>query len=159
VRRCLALSRASYRMVTASPGVRALAAQRLARGHALTGDRDSTERALDEAVRLSELAAANPDRVPPWIYYQTPTRLEIQRAMCYRDLGLYSIAIHMFTRAIADRPPTFRRDRGQYLARLAVALVQLGQHDQAGAILDEARQLAEITGSARTTAELDRVTL
>ena len=156
-RRCIALSEASYRITTASPGVRALAAQQLARGHALTGDRERCERALDEAMRLSEQAATQPERTPPWIYYQSPARLEIQRAMCYRDLGLHARAADMLRRAIDELPATYRRDRGQYLARLAVALWRAGEQDEAHVVAAEARQLAETTGSARTMLELERV--
>jgi tetratricopeptide (TPR) repeat protein len=156
-KRCIALSRASYQITTASPGVRALAAQQLARGHALTGDRDECERAIDVAARLSEQAAADPERIPPWIYYQSSIRLDIQRAMCYRDLGMHSKAIDMVRRAIGALPATYRRDRGQYLARLAVALFHSGEPEEAGAVAAQARQLAEETGSIRTVLELQRI--
>src|SRR5262249_15180051 len=140
-----------------SSGVRALSMQQLARGYALAGDRAECERAFDEASRLSAQAVDAPDREPPWIYYQTPVRLEVQRAMCYRDLGLLQKAIDLLVPAIADLPAASRRDRGQYLARLAVAFAQAGEHEQATVAADEARQLARTTGSARTRCELDRL--
>jgi tetratricopeptide (TPR) repeat protein len=157
VRRCIALSEAACRITDTSPGVRALSVQQLARGYALAGDRVRCERALDEAFRLSALAGEEPDREPPWIYYQTPLRLEIQRGMCYRDLGAHRKAIDVLVQAIAQLPLTYRRDRGQYLARVAVAFAQAGDLKQAAAAAEEARQLAAATGSARTVTELSRL--
>ncbi len=155
--RCITLSSASLRITMASPGVRALSAQQLARGYALVRDREACERALDDAVSLSAKAATKPAGVPPWLYYQTPTRLEIQRAMCYRDLGMHGKAIGMLRKAIADLPDTYRRDRGQYLARLAVTLHEAGEVQEAAAVAGQARALATETGSARAMQELDRL--
>jgi hypothetical protein len=157
MRRSTALSKASCRVGGTSPGVRALSVQQLARAYALAGDRAGCERAMAEAARLSALAAADPEREPPWIYYQTPNRFEIQRGMCYRDLGLHEPAIEVLARAIAELPAAYRRDRGQYLARLALAFAQAGEREQAVATAQEARELAVATGSARTTTELDRL--
>ena len=156
-RRCIALSTASLRGTGVSAGVRALSAQQLARGHALVGDREACERALDDAVGLSAAAAAGCEQMPPWIYYQTPARLEVQRAMCYRDLGLHGRAVAMLRAAIAELPVTYRRDRGQYLARLAVTLNEAGEREEAAVVADQARGLAQETGSVRTLAELDRL--
>jgi tetratricopeptide (TPR) repeat protein len=155
--RCITLSAASLRITTASAGVRALSAQQLARGYALVGDRKACERTLEDAVGLSAKAATEPEQVAPWLYYQTPTRLEIQRAMCYRDLGLYGTAIGMLRMAIAELPGTYRRDRGQYLARLAVTLKEAGEAEEATVVAAQARALATETGSARAMLELDRL--
>jgi uncharacterized metal-binding protein len=59
--------------------------------------------------------------------------------------------------AIAELPGTYRRDRGQYLARLAVTLKEAGEAEEATVVAAQARALATETGSARAMLELDRL--
>ncbi len=75
----IGLSAAAQRQ-PASPGVRALAAQQEARGHALVGEAEDVERKLDEAAVLAAAAAERPDREPPWIYFYNGHYLAMQPA-------------------------------------------------------------------------------
>ncbi len=140
----------------ATPGVLALSQQQVARGYAATGDRSAAERALDRAVDLSQRAAADPEREPAWIYFLDETRVEVQRAIALRELGDNRRAADLFRAAIGRLPAGFVRDRGTYLARMAVALAGAGEREEASAATVEARDLAVRTGSARALREVER---
>jgi tetratricopeptide (TPR) repeat protein len=155
--RAVRLAESAVRVDGVTPGVLALAVQQSARAHAALGDRDAAERALDRAVDLSQRAAADVEREPPWVYFLNEQRITIQRAIAYRELGDHVRAVELFREAIGRLGAGFRRDRGAYLARLAVALVGAGEREEALVVAGEARELAEVTGSDRTLAEVRRV--
>ncbi|MGH3328800.1 MAG: helix-turn-helix domain-containing protein [Streptomycetales bacterium] len=73
------LSQAAQRSSAASPGVRALAAQQEARGYAMMGEGDSTDRKLDAATTLILLAAEHREDEPAWVYFFNPDFLGMQR--------------------------------------------------------------------------------
>jgi tetratricopeptide (TPR) repeat protein len=154
--RAVRLAESAVRVADVTPGVLALAVQQSARAHAALGDRSAAERALDRAVDLSGRAATSGDE-PPWVYFLDEQRITIQRAIAYRELGEHRRAVELFREAIGRLDPAFRRDRGQYLARLAVALAGAGEREEALAVAGQARELAEATGSDRTLAELGRI--
>lgn len=154
-RKAVRLAEASCRQPT-TPGVLALSHQQLARGLALAGDRAGTLRALGEAEELFAAAEHRRDDEPDWIYFHDAARMRIQRAMCLRDLGDHRAAADLLEAAIADLPARFSRDRGTYLARLAVTYALAGERDGALATAAEARALAVATRSARTLSEVDR---
>ena len=81
----LGLSRAAGRDPRVSPGLRALAAQQQARAHALLGEGEATDRALDEATEL--VGRTEPGHGPPWVYFFGPDYLRMQRGRAYRYLG------------------------------------------------------------------------
>ncbi len=141
----------------ATPGVLALSHQQLSRAYATTGRRADALRTLDRAADLTDRAQARRDAEPPWVYFAGPDRLHVQRAICLRELGDHRAAIGAFGAAIAALPTGYRRDRGQYLARLAVTYAQAGDAQSAAQVAAEARELAMATGSARTLAELSRM--
>lgn len=153
----VALGEAACRPAGASPGVLALNRQQLGRAYAMRGWRVEMLAALGEAERLSEVAGRRPDAEPPWIYFQDPARLQVQRALALRDAGDYRAAIALLEEAVAALPPEFRRDRGVYLARLAVAHVLAGDREAAVEVAGRARAAAGELGSARLGAELARV--
>jgi len=141
----------------ASPGVLAVSQQQVARAYAAVGRRAESLAAVDRADELMGRAEVARDAEPPWVYFADPVRLRIQRAMCLRELGDYGEAVEVFVEAIAALPDGYPRDRGTYLARLAVTYALAGERDGAAEVAAEARVLAEATGSARTLAELARV--
>ncbi|BCJ65083.1 helix-turn-helix domain-containing protein [Polymorphospora rubra] len=155
VRRAVALAEASARQAT-TPGVLALSEQQLARGLAAAGQRDDALRALDRAEAHSVAAMNNRDREPAWIYFSDPARLRIQRALALRELGDYREAADLFEQSLAGLPDGFTRDRGQYLARLAVTHALSGEREGALLIAGQARALGVSTGSERTLLEVRR---
>jgi transcriptional regulator with XRE-family HTH domain len=150
----IGLSRAAQRDGT-SPGIRALAAQQEARGHAITGDAEMTERMLDEAHRLTLAAAEHPDREPAWIYFFTPDYLDMQRARAYLYLpGRAAAAAELLTAGLAALPAEVRRSEwvAWYVADLANAYRLLGEPGEAERAAAEVARIAADTGSKRLAA-------
>jgi transcriptional regulator with XRE-family HTH domain len=150
----IGLSRAAQRDGT-SPGIRALAAQQEARGHAITGDAEMTERMLDQAHALTLAAVGQPDSEPPWIYFFNPDYLDMQRARAYLFLpGRAAAAAELLTAGLAALPASVRRSEwvAWYVADLANAYRQLGEHGEAAKAAAEVGEIAEETGSKRLAA-------
>lgn len=78
----------------------------------------------------------------------------MQRALCLREAGDHQAAIGLVEAGLRDLPASYTRDRGSYLARLAVTYALSGERDGARATAAQARVLAEATGSTRTLAEI-----
>ncbi|MGH3839087.1 MAG: helix-turn-helix domain-containing protein [Pseudonocardiaceae bacterium] len=140
-----------------SDAVLALVAQQEARGHALGGDAAATERALDRSAALTYAAAEDPDRAPPWVYFNDPDRLAFQRSVAYVELGRHADAVPLLTAALDRLDGGYDRDRGRYAGMLAFALAGAGDADGAVAVAKRAAELAVETGSALATRELRRV--
>jgi tetratricopeptide (TPR) repeat protein len=134
----------------ASPGVRALAVQQEARGHAMAGEGAETDRRLDQAVALAAAAAEHPDDEPPWVYFYGPAHLQLQRGLAYRLLGRYPQAIELLTAGLAAVPPQTRGSEwlGTYQCQLAVAHAQSGDLQTATVVLGEADRIVAATSSA-----------
>ncbi|WFE35860.1 helix-turn-helix transcriptional regulator [Micromonospora sp. WMMD975] len=148
------LSAAAARQ-SASPGVRAIATQQQARGHALIGDTSAVTDLLDRAVELSQTASQAPDREPPWIYFHSSAYLAMQRGLAYRLLGWNADAIEHLRRGLTGLPAEScgAAWTGPYLLRLAAALADTGDVDEAFAIYERAESLGRVT---RTTALVDQ---
>lgn len=135
--------------------VRALAALTEATGHAITGDRSETDRAIDTAADVlssaPEVAEGDPTQGR---YCELDLYLEITRAKCYLELGRADDAIGAFGVVLDNLPSDYHRDRGQYLARMARAYVMSGQPEAASSAASESLSIALATGSSRTVADL-----
>jgi len=154
-----------------TPAVEALAAERQARGWAMSGEGDHCERQLDEAARL--LATSSEHRgtdEPPWIYFFGEEHLPAQRGICYARLGRGDAAISVLDEALANLPGEYVRDRAWYrfwsarayahnnepgraatVARDAVqALIDAGSDG----VLNEARKLHASLARAKSTPEV-----
>ncbi|WP_067071828.1 helix-turn-helix domain-containing protein [Carbonactinospora thermoautotrophica] len=156
----IGLSQAAQRPARrVSPGVRALAAQQEARGHALAGDGDATERKLDEAQALAARAAEHPEDEPAWIYFYSPDFLTMQRGLAYRYLGRHAQAVELLTTGLAGLPEELRRAEwaAWYLYQLAVAHEQAGEPEQACAVAAEAADIARQTRAIRLRVQLQRL--
>jgi transcriptional regulator with XRE-family HTH domain len=140
-----------------SDAVLALIAQQEARGHALDGDAEATERALDRSAALAYAAADHPEDAPPWVYFQGPERLAFQRGVAYVELGRYADAAPLLSTALERLPDCYERDRARYAAELALALAGAGEADKALVVAFRAAELAAATGSALAIRELRRV--
>jgi hypothetical protein len=155
----IGLSEAAQNTPGASPGVRALAAQQEARGHALSGDGRQADRKLDEAGALVCRAAVHPEDEPPWVYFFNPDYLVMQRGLAWLYLGRYAQAAGLLAAGLAAMPAEVRESEwvAEYLARLATAHAHAGNPEQACAAAAEAASIARQTGSVRLAGKLDRL--
>lgn len=140
-----------------SDAVLALVAQQEARGHALHGDTEATERALDRSATLTHAAAEHPDQAPPWVYFTSPDRLAFQRGVAYVELGRYSEAAELLSTALHSLGPDYDRDRGRYAGMLALALAGTGEVEAALVHAKHGAELTVATGSTLAAQELRRV--
>lgn len=140
-----------------SDAVLALLAQQEARGHALEGDADTTERALDLSVALTYAAATHPEDAPPWVYFNGPDRLAFQRGVAYVELGRHGDAIPLLADALDALDGGYHRDRARYTTMLALAHAGAGEADAAVEHAKRGAELATRTGSALAARELRRV--
>ena len=81
----------------------------------------------------------------------------MQRGRCLSALGDHAKAAAVFQQAIRDLPPAFRRDRGVYLAREALAHAGARDPEEAAAIGMQAVAIAHDTQSGRVRDELAQV--
>jgi tetratricopeptide (TPR) repeat protein len=104
----LGLSRAAQRDKRVSPGIRALAVQQEARALALLGEREATERRLDDAFVLAEQSVAHPEDEPPWVYFYSPEYFMMQRGRAYRYLGRFDEAAELLEAGLNALAPELR---------------------------------------------------
>jgi tetratricopeptide (TPR) repeat protein len=137
----------------AEPGSRLHATAQTYRAHglALAREQGGALRALDEA---RELAADPRDGRSPWATWLDESYVDVQRGRCLALLGSHEQAAVVFQQAIRDLPPSYRRDRGVYLAREAQAHAGASDPDQAAATGMQALGIAAETGSGRIINEL-----
>jgi len=137
----------------AAAGVRAMAVQQEARGHAILGDGEACDRRLDEAEALAD----QPGTMPPWMYFYDPDFLTLQRALAFRYLGRHEQAIELFTGALDRVPAGIRRSDwvGWYVYQLGETYAAAGVTDCAAAAVDEAAEIARVTGAARLAGEVE----
>ena len=142
-----------------SPGLLAMAAQQEARGHALLGEEDDVDRLFDRAEELMAAAADRADREPPWIYFYTPGYLRMQRGLAYRILGRDHDAIAELRGGLGELDPAVVGSEfvAQYKLALAEAHHAVGDEDVAGQLVDEVRALADLTGSARLSSDVEQL--
>jgi tetratricopeptide (TPR) repeat protein len=96
------------------------------------------------------------DRDPssPWASWLDDSYIEVQRARCLSALGDHAKAAAIFRQAIDGLPDSFRRDRGVYLAREALAHARARDPEQAAAVGMQAVAIAADTQSGRVISEL-----
>ena len=130
--RCVRLAEAARRSVPGvSPGVRGMAAQMAARGHALGGDAGEAHRLLDEAQELIGRATERPEEEPPWMYFYGETWFTLQRGMAEMHLHRWQAAIDLLTTGLAALPGDYLRDRTWYRTCLTHSLAAAGESRQA----------------------------
>ncbi|TQN32652.1 helix-turn-helix protein [Haloactinospora alba] len=143
------LSQAAQRHGT--PGVRAMAAQQEARGHALANDADETERCLDNAESLIEQAIEHPESEPPWVYFYSLDYLQMQRARAYMYLGYHESAAHLLSTSLDALPD--EQKHTEWTAWYKVDLAKLYRHlhatELAEKVLEEVQTVASTTQSSR----------
>jgi transcriptional regulator with XRE-family HTH domain len=148
------LAEAAQRMARPRSRLAAVARTYEAYGHALRGDADESERAIDDVRNALDGAAADPT---PWGVWLNSSYVEIHRAQGLEALGKHDQAAEGFAAAIRMVPDGYHRDRGVYMARQAVALAGARAPEQAATIGMHALTVAGDTGSGRITNELARL--
>ncbi|RZU49454.1 helix-turn-helix protein [Krasilnikovia cinnamomea] len=154
----ISLSEAAAEQARA-PGIRAMAEQQRARGHALLGDTGDVDRLLDLAEEHLGAATEQPDGEPPWTYFYSPGYLRMQRGLAYRLLGRNGDAIEQLREGLADAGPELINAEfvAKYKIHLAQAHLAVGDTDVARRYLDEVRALAATTGSEQLARDVDRM--
>jgi transcriptional regulator with XRE-family HTH domain len=115
------------------PRVRGLAAQREAQGHALGGDYDACQRALERASRW--LSEDEPTGSPVIGTTSVADPAAMTAGWCMVDLGRAKLAMPMLRRELDRIPMAASRSRARYGARLAIALVDGDEIEEACAVM------------------------
>jgi len=147
------LAAAAARMARPRSRLRATASVYGAHGYALAGQRSECLRAIDQAQQ----AAGSLDDGSHWATWLDTSYIEVQRGRCLTILGDHAGAAGVFQEAIRQMPSAFRRDRGVYLAREALAHAGAREPEQAAAAAMQAVTIAQDTQSGRVADELARV--
>ena len=147
------LADAASHMAIARSRIAATASCFGAHGFALAGQGPAAERAIDHALDL----AADVDDGSSWAIWLDEAYIQVQRARCLSTLGQHAKAAAVFGEAIGKLPESFRRDRGVYLARQALAYARARDPEQAAATGMRALDVAGDAQSGRVTGELSDV--
>jgi tetratricopeptide (TPR) repeat protein len=149
------LAGAAGSMARKASRLKATAATYGAHGYALAGQRTACLRAIDGAREMAGRLDADPES--PWATWLDGAYIDVQRGRCLSALGDHAKAATVFQQAIRDLPPAFRRDRGVYLAREALAHAGAREPEQAAAVGMQAVAIAHDTQSGRVIDELAQV--
>ena len=121
-----------------SSGIEGMAAQMVARGHALLGDEERAARSLDEARALITKASDHPEDEPDWMYFYGDDWFAAQRGMIELDLGNGRQAIDLLSKALEGLPENYKRDRAWYASLLAKAHMLADDLETAAGLAGEA---------------------
>jgi tetratricopeptide (TPR) repeat protein len=149
------LASAAGGMARKGSRLKATAATYGAHGYALAGQHTACLRAIDGAREMAGRLDDNPES--PWATWLDVAYIDVQRGRCLSALGDHAKAATVFQQAIRDLPPVFRRDRGVYLAREALAHAGAREPEQAAGVGMQAVAIAHDTQSGRVIDELARV--
>ena len=130
------LARRAQRNDRVGPRTLALAARREAQGHALAGDRDSYERALDRAGALLDSGGAEPRAHPP-LGSTAPDPIALANGWSLCDLGRPREAADVLDLALTRLPASARRSRARFGVRRSLAHAMSGEVDQSCLTLAE----------------------
>lgn len=140
-------------MAMARPGTKlaAVAATYVAHGYALDRDQAGTERHYDLA---HDLLSRVDNTESAWGEWLDDPYIEVHRARSHTLLGNHQVAAEGFQDAIAALPTGYRRDRGVYLAREAIAHAGARDADLAAELGTQALAIGTDTNSGRILTEL-----
>ncbi|MFJ2745382.1 helix-turn-helix domain-containing protein [Streptomyces sp. NPDC087440] len=148
------LAEAAQRMARPRSRLAAVARTYEAYGHALRGNADDSERAIDYVRNALDGIGSD---LTPWAAWLNASYVEVHRAQGLEALGKHDQAGDAFAEAIRLMPGDYHRDRGVYMARQAVALAGARDPERAAAVGMHALTVAADTGSGRITNELVRL--
>lgn len=136
------------------PKATAMLALREARAYAALNDAAACERLISQAERDFDRTSDNGDD-PGWLSYFDAAEFHGQVGTCYLDLHRPATAEEHLDQALR-LDSTKTRDRATYLIRRACAQTQLGQADQAVALLATAVPLIQQAPSHRNLRRAQR---
>jgi tetratricopeptide (TPR) repeat protein len=152
----LALARSAYAGARQTmPRAAALLALGEARAHAALGDVVTCEKLIAQSDDLFGRATAADDD-PAWLGYFDESEFNGQVGTCYLDLAQPHRADTYFSNTLQLAPATKVRDRAQYVIRRACAQTQLGNADQAAALIADAVPLIREAPSERNVRRVVR---
>ncbi|MGH3328208.1 MAG: helix-turn-helix domain-containing protein [Streptomycetales bacterium] len=130
-----------------TPGTRLWLAATRAFVDACQRNESACHRHLDLARACAEHLA--PDEEPAWMSFCTPAYITKWAGHSYLELGRGRSAYQIFSEAAAHWDPTSVREHAEVLGRLAGALIQQGEIDEACRTLGRAHHIAVSTESSR----------
>ncbi|MFH8701973.1 helix-turn-helix domain-containing protein [Streptomyces chartreusis] len=139
----------------AAPGVRALLYERLAWAHAVAGNGDETERALDAA--RAALGEIDGEPQPDWAAWVDETELQIMAGRCWTELRRPLRAVPVLESALARYDDSHARDKALYLSWLADSYLTAGEVEQAATVTGRALDLSSGVASVRPRERLEPV--
>lgn len=152
----LGLSQAALRDERVYPGQRAYDAYAVARAHALLGDLPAADVMLERADELAEATAAWSGETPPWQYYRQPWFWHLERGLTQLHAARWvnaraEVAVTDLRAGLAGMPEEMRRAdwAAEYVTHLAAAHIYAGRPNEARTAIEDARSVAEATGSRR----------
>ncbi|UXY28567.1 XRE family transcriptional regulator [Streptomyces sp. HUAS TT20] len=131
----------------AAPGVRALLYERLAWAHAVAGQADETERALEAAHQA--LAEVDGTPQPDWAAWVDETELQIMSGRCWTELRRPLRAVPVLESALARYADSHARDKALYMSWLADSYLTAGEVEQAATVTGRALDLSSGVASVR----------
>lgn len=153
----VAMAAASYATAekAATPRVRALLLERLAWTHAVAGQANETERALDRARHALHSVDNRPE--PDWVFWVDDNELDIMAGRCWTELQRPLRAVPTLETVLARYEDTHARDKSLYLTWLAHAYLDAGEVEQAATTTVRAVDLSAGVGSVRPRARIGKV--
>jgi tetratricopeptide (TPR) repeat protein len=135
--------------------LRAWVEAKAGRAYALAGNLDEATRALSQAAEL--LADADAEAAPGWLYHFHEENLVAHRGVAFTDAGRGIQAAELLGDALDRLPPTYFRERGNYLAYQADAFRVAGDIRQACEAGAQAVLIARQTGSGWTEKKVGEI--
>jgi hypothetical protein len=147
------LARAAVRPGGLPPRVIAAAKQYEAQGHALNGDRDAFQQAIDAAHGIVADIRAT-DQNDGWAVWCTPAYVAVHEAAGLMRLNSPEIAAAKYEEALRGWSEDMQRDLGIYRSRAGMAFASARDPEPAVTAGRDALAIAKRTGSGRILAEL-----
>lgn len=151
--RTIGLARQAQEDRDVSARVRALAIQREAQGHALAGDYDQCQRALDGAADWFERSRSETDDRPVLGSTSAPDTFTLLIGWAMFDLGRTGRAVEVLAGGLERLPPTAGRTRARFGIRLALAHTADGNLDVVAELIE--RLLPEVIAVDSATVRHD----
>jgi hypothetical protein len=121
----------------------------------MTGDADTAERRLDDAMASARAADEQRGDAPPWLYYHSPAFFELQRGIVLAHFAAvpryHDLALAALETGYAGLPPDEQASEwgAGYLVHIAAVHERAGEAERAAAVALEAARIALQTGSPR----------
>ena len=147
------LAQEAQQDAAASTRIRGLAALREAQGHALAGDSQACDRALDRgSVLLETSTPSHPDlTLGP---SHGADLVAVTRGWCLHDLGRSEDAASVLAAQMENLPKDAKRSRARYGARLALAYAYAGAPERASELVLDILDAAISVDSATVRTDL-----